>query len=124
MQKIKIIAEIGINHWGDIDSAKKMILAAKKSGCDYAKLQTYITEKRVKKNSPIYGILKECELSFKDQEKLFKFSKDVGIELFSTPFDNESTDFLSNMGCEILKVASFDSINLKLLKKIAEKKSK
>ena len=122
MQKIKIIAEIGINHWGDIDSAKKMILAAKKSGCDYAKLQTYITEKRVKKNSPIYDILKECELSFKDQEKLFKFSKDVGIELFSTPFDDESTDFLGNMGCEILKVASFDSINLKLLRKVAEKK--
>ena len=122
MQKIKIIAEIGINHWGDIDTAKKMIFAAKKSGCDYAKLQTYITEKRVKKNSPIYDILKECELSFKDQEKLFKFSRDVGIELFSTPFDHESVDFLCSTGCNLLKVASFDSINLKLLRKIAEKK--
>ena len=48
MQKIKIIAEIGINHWGDIDSAKKMILAAKKSGCDYAKFKLILQKKSKK----------------------------------------------------------------------------
>ena len=52
MQKVKIIAEIGINHSGKLENAKKLIQAAKDSGCDYGKLQTYITEK-VKSDSPI-----------------------------------------------------------------------
>ena len=43
MQKVKIIAEIGINHSGKLENAKKLIQAAKDSGCDYGKLQTYIT---------------------------------------------------------------------------------
>ncbi len=122
MQKVKIIAEIGINHSGKLENAKKLIQAAKDSGCDYGKLQTYITEKRVKLDSPIFDILKKCELSFSEQEKLFKFSKEIDFEIFSTPFDNESVNFLESVGCQILKIASFDSINKELLTKVSKTK--
>ena len=64
------IAEAGLNHNGDIKLAKKLIDEAKSSGASAVKFQTYITEKRVKKNSPIFDILKKCELSLKDFQLL------------------------------------------------------
>ena len=69
---INFIAEIGLNHNGSIDLAKKHIEAAKESGAQVAKFQTYLTETRAKKNSPIIEILKQCELSKDDfHEKHF-----------------------------------------------------
>ena len=64
VNKTYIIAEIGINHNGDINLAKKMIESAARSGVDAVKFQTYITEKRVPSDSPIFDILKKCELPF------------------------------------------------------------
>ena len=66
-----IIAEIGINHNGSIDKAKKLIDKAFDCGASAVKLQTYITEKRTYKGSPIFDILKQCEIGFDDQYKLF-----------------------------------------------------
>ena len=60
------IAEIGLNHNGSIDLAKKHIESAKDSNATIAKFQTYLTEKRAKPNSPIFEILKQCELSIDD----------------------------------------------------------
>src|SRR5687767_6150990 len=84
-QDVFVIAEIGINHNGDYDTARKLIDEAKKAGASAAKFQTYITEKRVPKDSPIFGILKQCELSFDEQKKLFHYARKTGIEIFSTP---------------------------------------
>jgi len=116
-----IIAEIGINHNGDVKTAKKLIDMAKWAGASAVKLQTYITEKRVAKDSPIYSILKECELSFSQQKELFNYARDKNIEFFSTPFDDESVDFLASLDVGCYKIASFDIVNKKLLQKVCAK---
>jgi len=114
------IAEIGINHNGNIDLAKKMIDSAANARANAVKFQTYITEKRVNKNSPIYNILKECELSFRDFEILKNHALNVGIDFFSTPFDNESVNCLNELDIDLYKIASFDVTNHKLLRAIAK----
>ncbi|MDG2107482.1 MAG: N-acetylneuraminate synthase family protein [Woeseiaceae bacterium] len=118
-ESVHIIAEIGINHDGDMAKAVKLIQEAKKSGADSAKLQTYITEHRVPKEHAVYGILKQCELSHAHQKELFDLGADLGITVFSTPFDNESVDFLEGLGAPVYKIASFDSVNTQLLKKVS-----
>ena len=117
-QNISYIAEIGINHNGSIDLAKKHIEAAKQSGATIAKFQTYKTESRVALNSPIYEILKTCELSNDDFYELKNFCDELNIKFSSTPFCEESAQFLKDIDCKILKIASFHLKNLKLIKKI------
>ena len=120
--KTYMIAEIGINHMGDINKAKKLIDAAVSSGVDAVKFQTYITEKRAPKgNQEIFDILKKCELPFKAFEELKNYSGYYNVDFFSTPFDEESVDCLSDIGVNIHKVASFDTVNHKLLRYIREK---
>ena len=120
--KTYIIAEIGINHGGDISLAKKMIDSVARTGADAVKFQTYVTEKRVPKDSPIFDILKKCELPFDAFEELQTYSKSLNIDFFSTPFDSDSVDFLNSIGCDIYKIASFDIVNKELLKKVASLK--
>ena len=73
-ESVFIIAEVGINHNGSLSNAKRLITAANDAGADAVKLQSYITEKRVPTNSPIFENLKNCELSFDEQEELFSFA--------------------------------------------------
>ena len=112
---IDFIAEIGINHMGSLELAKKHILAAKNCGANIAKFQTYITENRVSKNAPIYEVLKKSELKFDDFRELKLFCDENSIEFASTPFCTESADFLAEIGCKTVKVASFYLCNPKLL---------
>ena len=119
--KTFVIAEIGINHGGNLNTAKKLIDAAVRAGVDAVKFQTYITEKRTKKNSPIFNILKQCELSFDDFSKLNDYSIKKGVEFMSTPFDEESFYFLKKLNTNKIKIASFDTVNTKFLKTIAKK---
>ena len=118
-QPVFVIAEIGINHNGDLNTARKLIDEARQAGADAVKLQTYITEKRAPKDSPIFGILKQCELKFEEQKELFKYANDKNITAFSTPFDDESVDFLASINIPCYKIASFDIVNKKLLGKVA-----
>jgi sialic acid synthase SpsE len=115
-----IIAEIGINHNGDINLAKKLIKSAARAGVDAVKFQTYLTEKRVPKDSSIFNILKKCELPFESFLELKLYSEKLNVEFFSTPFDNESVDFLKSIDISLFKIASFDIVNIKLLEKIAK----
>lgn len=117
---VYVIAEIGLNHGGDLDIAKKMIDSAYRAGVDAVKFQTYITENRVSRQSPIFDILKKCELPFSEFEKLKEHSAQYDLDFFSTPFDNESVDFLGSINCPVYKIASFDVVNLALLQKIAQ----
>ncbi|MBF0362579.1 MAG: N-acetylneuraminate synthase family protein [Oligoflexia bacterium] len=117
-----IVAEVGINHNGSMDIARRLLDEAKNCGADAVKLQTYLTEKRVAKNSPIFNILKECEISFKNQELLFNHARAMDLEIFSTPFDSESVEFLNSINCSCYKIASFDIVNEQLLKTIASYK--
>lgn len=123
MKKTFIIAEIGINHNGSLSLAKKLIDSAVRAGVDAVKFQTYITEKRVKENSPIFKILKKCELSFDDFRKLSEYSKKKNVEFMSTPFDLESFDFLKKLRVSKVKIASFDTVNTQFLKAIAKRKT-
>jgi sialic acid synthase SpsE len=114
-----VIAEIGINHNGDLEKAKNLIRLAKESGADAAKLQTYITEKRVAADSLVFDILKQCEIGFDDQARLFEYAAGLDIVAFSTPFDDESVDFLASIDCPCFKIASFDLVNRDLLRRTA-----
>ena len=114
------IAEIGINHGGDLDKAKSLIDSAVRAGADSVKFQTYLTEKRVPKDSPIFDILKQCELPFDAFEKLKNHAEAQNIEFFSTPFDEESVQCLEDIGVKLYKIASFDVLNHKLLKRISK----
>ena len=117
--KVYVIAEIGINHGGDIECAKKLIDSAARTGVDAVKFQTYITEKRVASNSPIFEILKKCELPFEVFGDLKEHANKNNVEFFSTPFDEESVNLLEQINVEIYKVASFDVVNHSLLNKIS-----
>jgi len=115
-----VIAEIGLNHGGDLAVAKKMIDAAVSAGVDAVKFQTYKTEKRTFPGSPIFDILKKCELPFEAFKELQDYSKSKNVEFFSTPFDDESVDYLDSIGCDLYKVASFDVVNIPFLRKVAK----
>lgn len=129
-----IIAEMGQNHNGDLNLAKRILDAAKEAGVDAVKLQTLTAEKLVSKKTPTYGELdpslpkfqwlmyKQAELSREDHRKLFKYAKEIGMLIFSTPFDEDNVDFLDSLGAPLFKVASGDLTHHPLLRYIASKK--
>ena len=113
-----IVAEIGINHRGDVTIAKKLIESAARTGADAVKFQTYLTEKRAPKNNKeIFKILKDLELPFEAFKELKDYSKKCGVDFFSTPFDKESVEYLEKIDTDIYKIASFDVVNHQLWKK-------
>lgn len=130
-----IIAEIGINHNGDLNMAKKLIYEAKKSGCNIAKLQTFSASSRVSKTAKgakyadktlkmeetSYDMFKKLELSYDNHVDLFKYADKLSIPLISTPFDEESVDLLCKLRVKAFKIASFDIVNLPFLKYVASK---
>ncbi len=130
--KIFVVAEIGINHNGSVSQAEKMIEAAAKSGADAVKFQSFRADRLLIPSrdryaqqtdgaESAYQMLRRCELSFEDQEKLKKHADDLGILFLSTPFDEESVDFLDSLGVPVFKVASADITHAPLLCHIASK---
>jgi len=117
-----IIAEAGINHNGDMDIARKLIEAAHYAGADYIKFQSYVPEKLYIKSDPGYEECKKWHLTFDQQAELKKYCDEVGIKFLSTPFDEESVDFLCELGVDYLKIPSGEMTNLPLLEYIVEKK--
>lgn len=114
-----VIAEIGINHGGEKEVGFKLIDAAVEAGVDAVKFQTYITEKRTPKDSPIFGILKKCELPFDAFKEFKEYSEKKKVQFFSTPFDNDSFDYLESINVPFYKIASFDVTNSAFLEKVA-----
>ena len=117
-----IIAEIGVNHNGSVAICKKLIKFAKKFGADAVKIQSFKASKLSTKKTALtnyqkknlkvkqshYEMLKKLELSEQNQKELFLFSKKIGIEFISTPFDVNSAKFLNKLGVKLFKVASPD----------------
>ncbi len=133
MKKTLIIAEVGVNHNGDIDNAKKLIVEASKCGADIVKFQTFKTDNLVtsfakKTNYQIQNtnnislsqkeMLNELELSDKDHLVLVDFCKKNNIEFLSTAFDIESLQMLLNIGIKRIKIPSGEITNLPYLRKI------
>ena len=95
------IAEVGLNHNGNLQSALAHVSAAKKSGCDAVKFQTYITEKKIQDpSSPLRELLKDLELTYKEFEEIKLFCDESDIEFFSTAFDTEAVEFLTEIGVD------------------------
>ncbi|MGZ8475188.1 MAG: N-acetylneuraminate synthase family protein [Candidatus Limnocylindria bacterium] len=114
-----LVAELGINHGGDVEVAKRLVEAAAQAGANAVKLQTYRTEERVPRDSPIYDVLKDAELDEAGHRELKLVAADSGVGLLSTPFDEESVALLSDLGVPAYKIASFDIVNLRLIQVVA-----
>ena len=131
--KIFIIAEIGVNHNGNLSLAKKLILAAKKSGADAVKFQNFTAEKLVtkdakkapyqakntKNNKSQLDMLKKLELKKDYYYELLKFCKSKKIKFLSSVFDNESIIFLKNeLKINTIKIPSGEITNPLILDRL------
>ena len=130
-----IIAEMSGNHAGSIERAKEIIHAAKESGADCIKIQTYtpdtITmdcdneyfqiEQGTWNGENLYQLYGKAYTPWEWQKELKEEADKVGIDFFSTPFDKTSVDFLEEIGMEFYKIASFELVDLPLIKYVAEK---
>jgi pseudaminic acid synthase len=135
MEKTFIIAEISANHNGKIELAKKTMDAAKAAGVDAVKIQTYtadtITLDCDKEDFQIHGglwdgytfynLYKEAYTPWEWHHELFDYAKEIGITLFSTPFDNTAVDLLEECGNPIYKIASFEITDVNLIRYAASK---
>jgi sialic acid synthase SpsE len=107
-KKVFIIAEIGNNHEGNFNTAKKLINAAASTGVDAVKFQTFITDDFVSSNYPSYERLKKFEFTHQQFLKLKKFANKQQLNFISTPLDFLSANFLKK-NCKIIKLASGDN---------------
>jgi N,N'-diacetyllegionaminate synthase len=114
-----IIAEVGINHGGDIEIAKMQISAAATAGADGVKLQTFQPELFISRASPYYNIFEKVALSDDQVRLLNKFAQEQGILLFSAVFDEPSANLWESIDTPAFKVASGDITHLPLLRHIA-----
>lgn len=134
MNKVYIVAEIGCNHNGDIKLAKKMVEIAKECGVDAVKFQTFKADLLISKYAPKaeyqkkvtnpnetqLDMTRKLELPYDEFIKLEKYAKDLGLDVFSTPFDFESIEFLAKNKQKIWKIPSGEITNLPYLEKIAK----
>jgi len=131
------IAEISANHNQNFQEAVALIHAAKDAGADAVKLQTYtpdtltipcdnqyfrVGDGTLWSGRNLYELYKESYTPWEWQPKLKKISNDLGMDLFSTPFDRSAVDFLEEMGVPAYKIASFELVDLPLIEYIAETK--
>lgn len=130
-----IIAEMSANHAGSLTRAKEIIHAAKEAGADCLKIQTYTPDTitidcdneyfRIDDGTwageNLYGLYGKAYTPWEWQPLLKEEADKAGIDFLSTPFDNTAVDFLEEMGMEFYKVASFELVDLPLLKYIASK---
>jgi N-acetylneuraminate synthase/N,N'-diacetyllegionaminate synthase len=125
-----VIAEIGINHDGNLDRAMQLIESAFRCGADAVKFQTFRADRLMIRGSQMpahlpsesaFEMFRRLELSWEDHVKLKARSDDLGIVFLSTPFDEEGADFLDSLGVPAFKVASADITHLHLLRHLARK---
>jgi len=117
-----IIAEIGVNHNGKKNIAKKLILKAKKAGANAVKFQTFKASDLASPTSKFYPILKDFELDEADFSELSDFAKQENIIFFSTPSSKDDVDFLTKIKVPAFKISSGDLTNIPLLEHIALKR--
>lgn len=134
-ERVLIIAEAGVNHNGDIDMARRLIDVAAEAGADYVKFQTFKADKLVNKaaqkaayqlkntggsDNSQYGMLKKLELSEAAHEELHHYAQAQGLQFLSTPFDEESADYLNQLGVSFFKIPSGEITNKPYLQHIAK----
>ena len=130
--KVLVVAEIGVNHGGSLSEALKLIDAAADCGADAVKFQTFHADRLMVAShdrfahlgsggESAYQMFRRLELRMEDHEKLKGQADKRGVIFLSTPFDEESVDFLDQLGVPAFKVASADVTHIPLLKRIGAK---
>lgn len=103
-----IIAEVGINHGGNVQTAKEMISAAWEVGADAVKIQTFITSEFLHPTHPTYQYDIDAEITHEAEMEIWAYAQQRGIKLFSTPEDLKSLAFLRERKPPVVKIAAMD----------------
>jgi pseudaminic acid synthase len=133
-QPVYIVAEMSANHNQDFERAVRILHAAKEAGADAAKLQTYTPDTltidsgrdhfriggTIWEGRALYDLYGEAYTPWDWQPKLKAIADDLDLDLFSTPFDCTAVEFLEEMGVPAYKVASFEIVDLPLIRRIAQ----
>jgi pseudaminic acid synthase len=129
-----IIAELSANHNGSLELAKETIKAAKNNGAHAVKIQTYEAHTMtIMSNKPdflikgglwdgytLYDLYDEAKTPFAWHKELFRYANDIGIDIFSSPFDETAVDLLESLNTPAYKIASFELTDLPLIKYVAK----
>jgi sialic acid synthase SpsE len=126
-----VIAEIGINHGGDLNVAKDMVRLAAGSGCEMIKHQTHIVSDEMTEEAKqifppnadvsIWDVMERCALSLEDETELKRYTEELGMIWISTPFSRAAADFLETLDVPAYKIGSGEADNLPLIRHIAAK---
>ncbi len=126
-----VIAEIGINHGGDLGVAKEMVRLAAASGCEMIKHQTHIIEDEMTDEAKqifppnadvsIWEVMERCALDHDDEKALKDYTESLGMIWISTPFSRAAADFLETLDVPAYKIGSGEVDNLPLIRHIARK---
>jgi pseudaminic acid synthase len=131
-----IIAELSANHGGKIEIAKDTIKAAKEIGANAIKLQTYTADTLTLDSDKedflikggtlwdgkkLYDLYKEAFLPWEWHKELFDYAREIGIDIFSSPFDKTAVDFLEQFNPSAYKIASFEITDYELIRYTASK---
>ena len=124
-----VIAEIGINHGGDLSVAKEMVRLAALSGCEMVKHQTHFVDDEMTDEAKeifppnadvsIWDVMEQCALSAEEELELMRYTEELGMIFISTPFSRRAADFLSDAGVPAFKIGSGEADNLPLIRHIA-----
>ncbi len=129
-----VIAEMSANHNGSIENAFEIINAAKKAGVDAVKMQTYTPDTiTIDSDSEdfkvrgglwdgrtLYDLYKEAHTPWSWHKPLFEYAKKINLTIFSSPFDESAVDLLEDLNAPAYKIASFEAIDLSLIKYAAK----